>query len=127
MELSNLPQELLIDILLKTKNKKELINICKTNKRIYYLCKTEPVSKHIVEKFIRIKKPQLFYSYSGFLKHYLESVNKYNKEYDEYNYIINNDIKSFYGVFDDIMRQKMKYSDFDKESFENKYGKINVI
>ena len=35
--MENLPNELLIEILLKTNNEKDLIKLCSTSKKFYYL------------------------------------------------------------------------------------------
>ena len=71
-----LPNELLLEILLKTNNEKELMNICRINKRIYNLCSTEVIAKHLINNIINIKKPNIFTNYRNFLYHYLE-LSKY--------------------------------------------------
>ena len=87
--MDNLPIELLIELLLKTNSKKELMNLCSTSKKIYNLCKSEPVAKHIMKDLIKLKKPDIFLTYSGFLKHYIQRAKILHPDsvkYDSYNF-----------------------------------------
>ena len=100
--MENLPNELLIEILLKTNNEKDLIKLCSTSKKFYYLCKSEPVAKHIMIDFIKIKKPNVFKSYSGFLKHYLMFAKNAHQDTLKY------DAAKFYSIFDNMSINKIK-------------------
>jgi hypothetical protein len=87
--MENLPNEMLIEILLKTNTKNELMKICSTSKRIYNLCKTETVAKHIIKNLIKLKKPDVFNTYRGFLKHYLvraKTLHPDTIKYDSYDF-----------------------------------------
>jgi hypothetical protein len=91
--MENLPNELLIDILLKTESKNELIKLCKSSKRLYNLCKTETVAKHIIKNLIKLDKPDVFLTYKGLLKHYIQHAK--NVHLDTLKY----DTKNFYKNF----------------------------
>lgn len=70
--MDKLPNEILIEIILKTKTENELIKVCSTSKKMYNLCKTETIAKHIMRDLIKLKKPEAFVTYRGFLKHYIK-------------------------------------------------------
>lgn len=87
--MENLPNEMLIEILLKTNTKNELMKICSTSKHFYNLCKTEPVAKHIMKNLIKLNKPEAFDTYRGFLKHYLiraKTLHPDTIKYDSYDF-----------------------------------------
>lgn len=87
--MENLPNEMLIEILLKTNTKNELMKICSTSKHIYNLCKTEPIAKHIMKNLIKLKKPEAFDTYRGFLKHYIQRAKVFHPDtvkYDSYDF-----------------------------------------
>lgn len=94
--MENLPNEMIIEILLKTNTKNEFIKICSTSKRIYNLCKTETLAKHIMQNLIKLDKPKVFDTYRGFLKHYLVTSKTLHKDTikDFYNKILPDIIKS---------------------------------
>jgi hypothetical protein len=100
--MDKLPNELLIEILLSTTNEKDLINLCNTNKRFYYLCKSEPVAKHIIITFIKIQKPNVFKNYTAFLKHYLQFSKNTHPDTVKY------DAAKFYSIFDNMSINKIK-------------------
>lgn len=97
--MENLPSEILIEILLKTNTKNELMKICSTSRRIYNLCKTESIAKHIMQNLIKLKKPEAFDTYRGFLKHYIQRANTFHHDtvkydsYDFYNRTLPNIVK----------------------------------
>lgn len=87
--MENLPNEMLIAILLKTNTKNELMKICSTSKHIYNLCKTEIIAKHIMKNLIKLKKPEVFDTYRGFLKHYIQRAKTLHPDtikYDSYDF-----------------------------------------
>lgn len=87
--MKDLSDDLLIEILLKTNNEKELMNMCNVSKRLYNLCKIESVAKHIMKDFIKLDKPTAFLTYRGFLKHYLQRskiLHPDSIKYDSYNF-----------------------------------------
>jgi hypothetical protein len=100
--IQDLPNELIIEILLTTTNEKQLMNICSISKNIYNLCKEESVAKHIMKNIIQIKKPNIFKTYSGFLKHYIQLANTLHKDF------MKQDSINFYRNFDYIMQQRRK-------------------
>lgn len=119
IQVGNLPNEVLIEILLKTETAKDLMDICSTSKRIYNLCKSESVAKHIIQNLIRVNKPTVFGTYQGFLKHYLKRANTLHKD------TIKFDTESFYRNFDSLVRQKAKSKSWTK-NFEEKFGKLEL-
>jgi hypothetical protein len=104
--METLPNELLIDILLKTESKNELIKLCKTSKRLYNLCKTESVAKHIMKKLIKLDKPEAFLTYKGLLKHYIQFAKNVHPDTLKY------DAKNFYKSLNpkDINNFRKKFS-----------------
>ena len=119
MQFDDLPNELLIEVLLKTQTEKELIELCSASKRMYDLCKTESVAKHIITNFIKIVKPKVFATYQGFLKHYIKRAKIVHKDTVKF------DSVNFYRSFDAIVRHKAK-SDSWAKSFEAKFGKLSL-
>lgn len=68
-----LPNELIIESLLKIENVKDLFTICQVSKKIYNMCKSEVIAKQIMKKLVKFDKPTVFKSYSGFFKHYSQT------------------------------------------------------
>lgn len=108
--MDDLPNEIIIEILLKTNNKNELMKICSTSKRIYNLCKTETVAKHIMKNLIKLEKPKVFSTFRGFLKHFLITSKTLHKDIvkDFYNKILPNIIKSKDHSYLEKFRKKFK-------------------
>jgi hypothetical protein len=57
---SKLPVELLENILLKTDNSKDLINLCKTNKTFLNICKKHKIKGHIAK--LKLKEMELLWA-----------------------------------------------------------------
>lgn len=68
--MDSLPNELIIEIILRSENLKDLEMLCKVSKKFYDICKTEYIAKQIMKKLVKFDKPSIFKTYSGFFKHY---------------------------------------------------------
>jgi hypothetical protein len=117
----DLPTELKMKFLLETKTANDLINVCKTNKTMMELCKTELVAKHIMINFIKIKKPKTFRFYKDFLKHYSQVAKNVHKD------SLKDSVVSFYNGLDDIIKQRIKRNPSFKETWERKHGELGPI
>lgn len=113
--------DILLEILLKIDNLKDIKETCKSSKRFYNICKIykETLAKHIVKNILYINKPKVFLYYKDFLKHYFQTKKNLHSEYN---------LKQWYQNFDCIIKNKINNNSFDKIRWETKFGKVgNVI
>ena len=112
--------DILLEILLKIDNLKDIKETCKSSKRFYNICKMykETLAKHIIKNILDINKPTIFLYYKDFLNHYFQTKKNLHPEFN---------IKKWYHDFDCIMKNKYNNNSFDKLRWETKFGKIGYI
>jgi hypothetical protein len=117
MKLVNLPNEILLEIILKIDNIEDLSSLIKSSKKAYNLSKIEVVSEHIIKNLIIIEKPSVFRTYKGFLYHYTTTVKNTRLNKPE--------IILFYKNFNNYFHFE-SITPNSIEKFESKFGRINL-